>query len=65
MRTATIMNTVLLSHPDARIAILCINRPAVKNALNQDVRRQVAEHFTALGLNPDIRCISTPASTGS
>lgn len=51
------MSELILSHPEPGIATLCINRPEVRNALNQTVRRQLAEHFIALGQDPDIRCI--------
>lgn len=34
-----------------------MNRVEVKNALNMSVRRELAEHFTALGADPKIRCI--------
>lgn len=57
MRTVNTMSEVILSSPEAGIATLCINRPDARNALNQAVREQLAEHFTALALNPDIRCI--------
>lgn len=51
------MSEVILSRPEPGIAVLCINRPGVRNALNQAVRQQLAEHFTVLGLDPEIRCI--------
>lgn len=51
------MSEITLSQPDAGIALLCINRPEVRNALNQSVRRQLADRFTELGLDPDVRCI--------
>jgi len=37
--------------------LLRINRPEAKNALNGEVRRQLAEHMTALGADKAIRAI--------
>jgi len=50
-------DSIVLSRPSDGIARLCLNRPEVKNALNQSVRRQLAEHFDVLGRDPHIRCI--------
>lgn len=51
------MTEVLLTGPSEGVAVLTINRPEARNALNQNVRRQLAEHFTALGRDPETRCI--------
>ncbi|SIQ22457.1 short chain enoyl-CoA hydratase [Aromatoleum tolulyticum] len=51
------MNEVLLAGPSDGVAVLTINRPEARNALNQRVRQQLAEHFAALGRDPDTRCI--------
>jgi enoyl-CoA hydratase/carnithine racemase len=51
------MTDIIVSRPGPGIASLRIHRPDVRNALNQQVRRQLAEHFTAFGEDPDIRCI--------
>lgn len=48
---------VLLSYPIEGVAIVRLNRPDARNALNQDVRRQLAEHFDHLGRQPEVRCI--------
>lgn len=53
----TKQNSVVLSRPSDGVALLCLNRPEVKNTLNHNVRRQLAEHFDVLGRDPDIRCI--------
>jgi enoyl-CoA hydratase/carnithine racemase len=53
----TTMNDLILSHPEPGIACLRIHRPDVRNALNQSVRKQLADHFGALGQDPAIRCI--------
>jgi enoyl-CoA hydratase len=51
------MSEVLLEHPAEDIALLRINRPEVRNALNLAVREQLAEHFSALGSDETTRCI--------
>lgn len=51
------MTEVLLEKPFDFVALLRINRPEAKNALNAEVRRQLAEHMTALGADPAIRAI--------
>lgn len=51
------MNEILLTGPSDGVAVLTINRPEARNALNQNVRRQLAEHFTTLGRDPETRCI--------
>ncbi len=51
------MTEVLLEKPFDSVALLRINRPEAKNALNGEVRRQLAEHMTALGTDPSIRAI--------
>jgi enoyl-CoA hydratase len=51
------MTDVLLEMPLDSVALLRINRPEAKNALNAEVRRLLAEHMTALGADPSIRAI--------
>ena len=51
------MTEVLLEKPFDSVALLRINRPEAKNALNGEVRRQLAEHMTALGADPTVRAI--------
>lgn len=51
------MTEVLLEKPFDSVALLRINRPEAKNALNGEVRRQLAEHMTALGADPSVRAI--------
>lgn len=51
------MSEVLLERPREAVALLRINRPEVRNALNQAVRRQLAEHFRELGADADVRCV--------
>ncbi|HQE38702.1 MAG TPA: enoyl-CoA hydratase [Zoogloea sp.] len=51
------MNEVVVERPSAHVAIIRMNRPEARNALNQAVRSGLAEHFAALGQEPDLRCI--------
>ncbi len=51
------MSEVLLEHPAEGIAVVRINRPEVRNALNLAVREQLAQHFTSLGGDDVTRCI--------
>jgi enoyl-CoA hydratase len=49
---------ILLSEtPAPGVALLRINRPEAKNALNRDLRAKLAERFQALGADPEIRAI--------
>ena len=48
---------VTLTGPVEGVATLRIDRPDARNALNQNVRSQLAEHFTALGQDAETRCI--------
>lgn len=51
------MSEVLLERPAEGIAVIRINRPEVRNALNSNVRELLAEHFRALGNDETTRCI--------
>ncbi|MDO8608706.1 MAG: enoyl-CoA hydratase [Phaeospirillum sp.] len=51
------MTEVLLETPMESVALLRINRPEAKNALNAEVRRQLAEHMARLGGDTGIRAI--------
>ncbi len=51
------MSEVLLEHPTEGIAVVRINRPEVRNALNLATREQLGQHFTALGGDDVTRCI--------
>jgi enoyl-CoA hydratase/carnithine racemase len=48
---------VVVSYPFESIVSLRINRPEARNALNQNVRRLLAEHFEKLSRDPLVRCI--------
>lgn len=48
---------VVVSRPSGSVALVRLNRPAARNALNQNVRRLLAEHFDELGRDPSVRCV--------
>jgi enoyl-CoA hydratase/carnithine racemase len=51
------MPEVLLEHPTPNVAVVRINRPDARNALNQEVRQLLAEHFATLGSDEANHCI--------
>jgi enoyl-CoA hydratase/carnithine racemase len=51
------MSEVLLERPSEGIAVIRLNRPEVRNALNLAVRELLAEHFRTLGDDESTRCI--------
>lgn len=51
------MSDVLLDRSVDGIAVITLNRPAVKNALNFEVRQILADHFTELAVDETVRCI--------
>lgn len=51
------MSDVVLEQPSPAVAVLRINRPEARNALNMNVRQMLADHFTALGEDATTRCI--------
>src|SRR5207245_5573038 len=51
------MSEVLLEKPADGIAVVRLNRPEVRNALNLSVRQMLAKHFTDLGNDEAMRCI--------
>lgn len=48
---------VVVDYSIQKIALVKINRPDVKNALNTEVRKQLAQIFTELSFNDDIHAI--------
>ncbi|MGH8357529.1 MAG: enoyl-CoA hydratase-related protein, partial [Pseudomonas sp.] len=48
---------VHLDVQDNGVAVVRIHRPEVKNALNAQVREELAEHFRALAKRRDVRAI--------
>ena len=51
------MSETILEHPAGGVAVVRLNRPEVRNALNLATREQLAQHFTALGSDDETRCI--------
>jgi enoyl-CoA hydratase/carnithine racemase len=51
------MSEVLLERPAEGIAVIRLNRPEVRNAINSNVRELLAEHFRTLGNDETTRCI--------
>ncbi len=47
----------LLERPEPGIALVRINRPEARNALNGAVREQLGAHFTALAADETVRCV--------
>jgi len=48
---------VIVEHPAEGVALIRINRPDARNALNMEVRRLIAQHLTEMGDDDAIRCI--------
>jgi len=57
------MPTVLLERPVDHVALVRLNRPEAKNALNAELRRSLAEHFQQLGDDQTVRCIVLTGNT--
>lgn len=51
------MSEVILERPSERVAVLRLNRPDARNALNGVLRKMLADHFAALGVDDVTRCI--------
>jgi len=51
------MNEVIVERPSAHVAVIRLNRPEARNALNQAVRSGLAEQFAALGADAGVRVI--------
>jgi enoyl-CoA hydratase len=48
---------VLLERPADHVAVVRINRPDARNALNMEVRRLIADHLAALTDDTSVRCV--------
>ncbi|VCY57352.1 2,3-dehydroadipyl-CoA hydratase [Pseudomonas aeruginosa] len=57
-------SVVLLEFPAADIALLRLNRPQARNALNDEMRQHLAAHFQTLGADPAIRVIVLTGDPG-
>lgn len=51
------MTVILEERPETGVAVLRLNRPEVLNALNMEVRRALAERFTALADDATVRAV--------
>jgi enoyl-CoA hydratase/carnithine racemase len=51
------MSEVILDRPEEHIAVIRLNRPQARNALNLAVRETLARHFAELGDDEATRCI--------
>lgn len=51
------MPDVLLERPAEGVALLRLDRPEARNALNMAVRAELAAHFEALGAEDGVRCV--------
>lgn len=48
---------VLLEHPEPGVAVVRLNRPNVKNALDLEIRKRLAGVFRGLAEDADLRCV--------
>lgn len=51
------MSLVLVERPAPHVALLTLNRPEARNALNPALRAELRAHFLALSADPDCRAI--------
>jgi enoyl-CoA hydratase len=51
------MSLIKVEDPSAGVTLLRINRPEVRNALNLEVRRELAKLFHELASSSDVRCV--------
>jgi len=51
------MPLILLEHPADGVALLRMNRPEARNALNNATRIELTDHFRQLTIDSNIRCI--------
>ena len=58
----TASDTLLIERPSNDIAVLRLNRPQVRNALNLDLRTRLADEITRFGAEPEIRCLIVTGS---
>ena len=50
-------DSLVVERPFSDIVVLKINRPQVRNALNLEVRTQLADEVTRCGADPAVRCV--------
>lgn len=49
--------SALVERPEPGIAVVRLNRPEVRNALDLDIRKRLAEIFRSFTDDPDLRCV--------
>lgn len=49
--------TLILERPEEAVALVRLNRPEARNALNMELRRQLAETFQDISADSEIRCV--------
>ncbi|MBR0665468.1 enoyl-CoA hydratase/isomerase family protein [Roseomonas hellenica] len=59
------MNTIILDRPEPRLAIITMNRPAKRNALDGEAWRQLGDAFRALGDDAALRAIILTGAGGA
>jgi enoyl-CoA hydratase/carnithine racemase len=66
MSPATLQaSEIQLDHRSDGIAIICLNRPKLRNAMSLAMWRQLATHFTELSADRSVRCVILTGSNGS
>src|SRR5262249_62081170 len=58
----TTSDSLIVERPTGDIAVLRINRPQVRNALNLDVRTRLADEVTRCGTDNAVRCVIVTGS---
>lgn len=48
---------VVVTQPGSYVALVTINRPGARNALNQNARQMLADRFRQIAQDPSIRCV--------
>lgn len=57
MQNPALFNDIILERPRPEVAIVRLNRPHVRNALNLSVRKELATAFRAFVDDGDLRCV--------
>ncbi|MHA6619936.1 enoyl-CoA hydratase-related protein [Pseudonocardia sp. DLS-67] len=51
------MSVVVVENPEPHVALVRINRPEVRNALNTEVRAELVEAFAKINADPEVRVV--------
>lgn len=57
MTEARLMTTILVERPADGVVVLRLNRPEARNALNGELRQELADRIREIGEDPDARCV--------